>query len=117
MKKNKFGRFVSFSSIGSKFGGGNNRFNYTSSKILLEFFPKDLKIIAADNIFVNNIVCGVTDTPILKKKKNESIANRVRLIPIGRLAEPKEIALCCYQICSDKNTFQTLSNIKIAGGE
>ena len=44
MKKNNYGRFLSLSSIGSKFGGGINRFNYTSSKKLLEFFPKDFRI-------------------------------------------------------------------------
>lgn len=117
MKDVRYGRFLSISSIGSKFGGGENRFNYTSSKKLLEFFPKDFKKVALHNIFINNIICGVTNTKILKKKKNESISKRTKLIPVGRLAQPMEIALCCYQICSEKNTFQTLSNIKIAGGE
>ncbi len=117
MRSKKFGRFLSLSSIGSKFGGGNKRFNYTSSKKLLEFFPKDFKILAVDNIFINNIICGVTNTSILKKKKEESISQRVKLIPIGRMAEPVEIAKCCFQLCSELNTFQTLSNITIAGGE
>ena len=117
MKKKGYGRLLSLSSIGSKFGGGHGRFNYTTSKKLLEFFPKDFKTIAADNVFINNIICGVTDTNILKKKKNESILERVKLIPVGRLAQPSEIALCCYQLCSNQNTFQTLSNITIAGGE
>ena len=117
MKKVRYGRFLSISSIGSKFGGGEGRFNYTTSKKLLEFFPKDFKSVASHNIFINNIVCGVTDTNILKKKKNESISERTKLIPAGRLAQPKEIAQCCYQICSELNTFQTLSNITIAGGE
>ena len=117
MKKNNYGRFLSLSSIGSKFGGGTNRFNYTTSKKLLEFFPKDFKDLAKDNIFVNNIICGVTDTPILRKKKFESIDKRVNLIPIGRLARPSEIAISCFNICSENNTFQTLSNITIAGGE
>ncbi|ABO18062.1 Hypothetical protein P9301_14391 [Prochlorococcus marinus str. MIT 9301] len=117
MKKKGFGRFLSLSSIGSKFGGGEDKFNYTTSKRMLEFFPKDFKNIARDNIFLNNIICGATNTPILKKKNNESIDQRATLIPVGRLADPKEIAKCCYQICSLDNTFQTLSNITIAGGE
>lgn len=117
MKERRYGRFLSLSSIGSKFGGGDGRFNYTTSKKLLEFFPKDFKTLASYNIFINNIICGVTNTNILKKKKNESIAQRVQLIPVGRLAQPIEIALCCYQICSELNTFQTLSNVTIAGGE
>ena len=117
MKERRYGRFLSLSSIGSKFGGGDGRFNYTTSKKLLEFFPKDFKKVAHYNIFINNIICGVTDTNILKKKKNESILQRVQLIPVGRLAQPVEIALCCYQLCSEQNTFQTLSNVTIAGGE
>ena len=45
------------------------------------------------------------------------IDKRVNLIPIGRLARPSEIAISCFNICSENNTFQTLSNVTIAGGE
>ena len=117
MKDNKYGRFLSISSIGSKFGGGENRFNYTTSKKLLEFFPRDFKNLAQHNIFINNIICGVTDTQILRKKKDETIQKRVQLIPIKRLARPEEIALCAFNLCSEINTFQTLSNTTLAGGE
>lgn len=117
MKAKNYGRFLSISSIGSKFGGGKNKFNYTTSKKLLEFFPRDLKDLAKDNIFVNNIICGATDSPIFYTKKEEDIKERIDKIPIKRLATANEIAIICYRLCSMENTFQTLSNTTIAGGE
>ena len=39
MLKNKWGRILNSSSIGTKFGGGIKSFNYSLSKHLLEFIP------------------------------------------------------------------------------
>ena len=54
---------------------------------------------------------------IFKNKTEEDLLSRVQKIPIGRMANPKEIALACYRLCSIENTFQTLSNTTISGGE
>jgi len=110
MRERGFGRFCSISSIGSKFGGGS------SSKIVLEFFPRELRELGSFNIFVNNIVCGVTDTKMLDYKK-ESKARRASLIPAKRLASPQEIALEIYALGSDENTYRHCSNTTISGGE
>ena len=117
MKSIGYGRYLSISSIGSKYGGSLNGINYTLSKNALEIFPKEYKLLAKDNIFFNNIVCGVTNTSIFKNKTEEDLLSRVQKIPIGRMANPKEIALACYRLCSIENTFQTLSNTTISGGE
>ena len=44
MLKNSFGRIVNCSSIGIKFGGGNNTYNYSLSKFASEFIPYNFKI-------------------------------------------------------------------------
>ena len=44
MIKNNFGRIVNCSSIGIKFGGGSNTYNYSLSKFASEFIPIILKI-------------------------------------------------------------------------
>jgi len=116
MKERNFGRFCSVSSIGSKFGGGNKRFSYTTSKKALEFFPREFKDLGKYNIFVNNVVCGVTDTKMLDLKP-EQRAERAGLIPIKRLAKPNEIALELFLLCSDRNTYRHCSNTTISGGE
>ena len=43
MVKNKFGRILQTSSIGVKFGGGKNTFNYSVSKKVNEFILEIIK--------------------------------------------------------------------------
>ncbi len=117
MKSIGYGRYLSISSIGSKYGGSLNGFNYTISKKALEFFPKEYKNLAEYNIFFNNIICGITDTSILNDKKKEVLKTRIEKVPVKRMAKPIELALNCFRLCSYENTFQTLSNTTIAGGE
>jgi len=116
MGKRKFGRFCILSSIGSKFGGGKNRFSYSSSKMVLEFFPREIRDLGSLNIFANNIICGVTDTKMLDRRE-EGKAERASLIPAKRIASPLEIAIEIYALGSDKNTFRHCSNTTISGGE
>jgi len=117
MQSKNYGRFLSFSSIGSKYGGSCFNFSYTSSKKCLEHFPRAFKELAASNVFINNIITGATDTEFLKSKKNFDLDGRTSLIPTKRLAEPSEIAVIAFNLCSKINTYQTLSNTTIAGGE
>lgn len=116
MKERQFGRFCSVSSIGSKFGGGQNRFSYTTSKKLLEFFPREMKELGQYNVFVNNVVCGVTDTKMLDQKP-EGKHKRASLIPVKRLAKPREIAHEIFVLCSENNTYRHCTNTTVSGGE
>ena len=113
----KWGRILNCSSIGVKYGGGKNTYNYSFSKHALEFIPSDYRIWAKKNIFINNLRVGVTDTKIHNKIKHKSLKRRIKLIPVGRMANKKEIARFIYQLSSQKNTFITGETISIAGGE
>ncbi len=119
MVKKKYGRIVNGSSIGVKFGGGENSFNYSLSKHLLEFIPNTLRKLASKNIIINNIRIGVTDTKIHKKlKRNKSfLKKRISLIPTGRLASKKEIAEYIYMLLNEKNSFMTNQTVTVSGGE
>ena len=55
MEKNKFGRIINCSSIGTKFGGGKNTFNYSISKHCSEFIPQELRKLSSKNVIFNNI--------------------------------------------------------------
>ena len=50
MKDIKFGRILHISSIGVKYGGGENTFNYSFSKNALEFIPSHMKNLVKYNI-------------------------------------------------------------------
>ncbi len=117
MIQNRWGRILNCSSIGIKFGGGQDTFPYSFAKHALEFIPSIYKKIAKDNVLINNLRIGVTDTKIHKKIKNKNIKKRISLIPIKRMATPLEIAKYIYQLSSTENTFVTGETFTVAGGE
>ncbi len=117
MIKNKKGRIVQSSSIGVKFGGGSNTFNYSLSKHLNEFIPRDFKKWAKNNVLINTLRIGVTNTKIHKKINKKNLKKRISLIPINRMAETKEIVELIKFLISDKNTYITGQTINISGGE
>jgi NAD(P)-dependent dehydrogenase (short-subunit alcohol dehydrogenase family) len=118
MEKKRFGRILNASSIGVKFGGGNNTFNYGLSKHCLEFIPNNHKEWAKNNICINNLRIGVTNTKIHKKiKKKLTMKKRINLIPAARMASPAEIANYILELISEKNTYMTGQTITVAGGE
>ena len=118
MLKQRWGRILNCSSIGVKFGGGINSYNYALSKHCLEFIPNSYKSWAKKNVFINNLRIGVTNTKIHKKmKKILKIKERLELIPIRRMAEPKEIAVYIKNLATEDNSYMTGQTITVSGGE
>ena len=118
MIKNGYGRILNCSSIGVKFGGGLNSYNYSLSKHTSEFIPSFFKKLAKKNILYNNLRIGFTDTKIHKKVKNiKEKKKRIKLIPINRYAQKKEIAEYIYFLVSKKNSYMTNQTITASGGE
>ena len=117
MKRRKWGRIVNTSSIGTKFGGGPKSFAYSLSKFNNQFFPSYFKSLYSQNIIINSLQIGVTKTKIHKKLKNKDYKKRIKLIPLGRMAEPSEVANYIFQLCSKKNSLLAGAVINISGGE
>jgi len=119
MLKQKWGRILNCSSIGVKFGGGKNSYNYSFSKHCLEFIPNSYKNWAKKNVFINNLRIGVTNTKIHKKMKRKKInmQNRLKLIPINRMAEPKEISNYITNLTTVSNSYMTGQTLTVSGGE
>jgi NAD(P)-dependent dehydrogenase (short-subunit alcohol dehydrogenase family) len=117
MIKKKWGRITNISSIGVKFGGGQNSYEYSLSKHFNEFIPSNLRKIAKYNVFYNVIRIGLTNTKIHKNIVNKNLHKRIALIPIKKMAEPIDIANYIYYISSIKNKFITNEVLNIVGGE
>ena len=113
----KFGRILHISSIGVKYGGGKNTFNYSFSKSALEFIPSHIKNLTKYNLLTNVLRVGFVKTKLTKKVKNKNFNLRIKLIPIGRSAHKKEISDMIYFLASEKNTYISNEKITIAGGE
>lgn len=116
MLNNKFGRIVNCSSIGVKFGGGSNTYNYSLSKFTSEFIPYNFKEWAKRNVLINNLRIGVTNTK-LHKKIGKNIKLRTKLIPINRAAETIEVVKFIKFLLSKDNSYTTGQTISISGGE
>ncbi len=117
MQSRQWGRIVNIGSIGVKFRGGSNSFNYAVSKHLLEFIPNDYKKWAGDNVFINTLRVGVTDTKFHDHDPSKRLSDRVKMIPAARAASTDDIARAVYFYGSDQNGFATGEIIAIAGGE
>ena len=116
MKEKKWGRIVYGSSVGVKFGGGRDSFAYSYSKHAVEFISSELRSLAKDNVLVNSVRIGVTDTKRLRAL-NKDLKARAELIPAKRVANPKEIAEYICWLASEKNTYVSGEVLSVAGGE
>jgi|TARA_Y100000389_G_C17457190_1_gene518942 3-oxoacyl-[acyl-carrier protein] reductase len=117
MIKKNWGRIVYASSIGTKFGGSNNSFVYSLSKFMNEFFPRPLRNLTKNNILINTLQVGLTDTKLNKIDKNKDMKKRISLIPLNRMAKIKEVIRYIYFLTSEENSLISNEVINISGGE
>jgi 3-oxoacyl-[acyl-carrier protein] reductase len=117
MVRRGFGRIVHASSIGVKFGGGANSFTYSLSKHAQEFIPFEARHWASEDVFVNVLRIGVTDTRAHASFVPKNMPARVKMIPAQRMAHPIEIAETIYWLGSETNGFVTGQVINVSGGE
>lgn len=117
MKAGRYGRIVNISSI---FGivSRERRLMYTVTKAGLIGMTKTLAIELGEfNILVNSLAPGYVMTELTKQNNTELELERIgKTIPLGRLAEPSEIAEVVAFLCSEKNTYITGQTIIVDGG-
>lgn len=117
MKKKNFGRVLLSSSTGVKFGGSLSTIIYSLTKYMNEFFYSSYKDFYKNNVLINAIRIGVTDTKIHTKTRKKNMNKRIKLIPIKRIASVNEVVDYIYLYASEKNTLTTNSVVNITGGE
>ena len=118
MLKKKYGRILNCSSIGVKFGGGKNSFNYSFAKHCLEFIPNSYKSWSRKNVLINNLRIGLTNTKIHKNKfSRKNLSKRISLVPMQRMASTEEVANFIINTIDEKNSFMTGQTLTISGGE
>lgn len=116
MIEKKWGRIISISSVNGhkgSFGTGN----YSASKAGMYGFIKTMAVeVAKYGITANTISPGYTQTHLLAGLADEVMQNIIAQIPVGRLAEPKEIAASVSYLASEDASFMTGADISINGG-
>lgn len=117
MKKQKYGRIVN---IGSIWGvvGKPGRTVYAATKHGIHGVTQTLAVeLAPYNILVNTVSPGFTMTELTKKNNStEQINELCNLIPIGRMADPKEQAKAVLFLVSENNTYITGQQLVVDGG-
>jgi len=74
---------------------------------------------AREGIRVNALCPGPVDTPLLRElfaKDPERAARRLVHVPMGRFADPVEIANAVVFLASDESSFVTASTFLVDGG-
>lgn len=117
MIQNGYGRIVNISSLWSVVSKPG-RLSYSASKAGLNGVTRTLALeLASHNILVNSVAPGYTNTALTKINNTKDQIDEIKkLIPLGRLAEPEEIAEVVYFLCSEANTYITGQIIIVDGG-
>ncbi|MEO8162361.1 MAG: SDR family oxidoreductase [Ilumatobacteraceae bacterium] len=117
MREKGWGRIVNIASVFSKVSK-EHRAPYSASKFALDGLTLSLAIEhSAAGILANCVSPGFIDTDMTRRiLGDEGIQEMLKSVPIGRLAQPAEIAQLVLWLSSPENTFLTGQNIAIDGG-
>jgi 3-oxoacyl-[acyl-carrier protein] reductase len=117
MRRKKWGRIVSISSIFGKVSMAH-RASYSTSKFALDGLMTALAAeVAVDGVLVNCIAPGFTETDLTRNMLGEQgMAELAARVPIRRLAQPSEIAAFAVWLAGPENTYISGQNIAIDGG-
>jgi len=104
--------------------GGRNAASYCASKGAVVLLTKAMALDhAAQNIRVNCICPGDTDTPMLRneaqqlgKPEEQFLAESARAHPLQRVGRPEEIAQAALYLASDASSFVTGIALVVDGG-
>jgi NAD(P)-dependent dehydrogenase (short-subunit alcohol dehydrogenase family) len=113
------GRIVHMASMAGRATSTLGGAHYSTAKAGVLGFSRHLaREWARDNITSNAVSPGIVDTPMVRGSTDEArMATVLASIPLGRLADPAEIAnLVCF-LASDEATYITGANVDIHGGE
>ena len=112
------GSVVIMGSVSALVGFTRAQDAYTAAKGGLISLTKSLAIqFAKDGIRCNVIHPGIVDTPLQAPYLTEELRREFRTgIPLGRIAQPREIACAALFLASDESSFVTGAELVVDGG-
>jgi acetoacetyl-CoA reductase len=116
MMERGWGRIVNISSVNA-LKGQFGQTNYSAAKAGMHGFSKALaQEVVKKGVTVNTVSPGYVETDMVKAMKPEILRSIVEQIPMGRLAQPEEIAGLVAYLASEEAGYITGANISINGG-
>ena len=120
MQRQGKGSVINTASFVALMGAATSQISYTASKGGVLAMTRELGVqFAREGIRVNALCPGPVATPLLLElfaKDPERAARRLVHIPMGRFAEPEEIASAVAFLASDDASFITASTFLVDGG-
>jgi 3-oxoacyl-[acyl-carrier protein] reductase len=119
MYRARFGRIVNFSSVSAHYCK-RGQCSYSAAKAAIEAFSRTLALeVAHRGITVNVVAPGLIATeltaPTISKIK-EKFGKAEKLIPVGHLGQPEEVAHLVRFLCSDRASYITGAVYTVDGG-
>jgi NAD(P)-dependent dehydrogenase (short-subunit alcohol dehydrogenase family) len=120
MLEQRRGSIINTASFVAVMGAATSQISYTASKGGVLAMSRELGVqFARQGVRVNALCPGPVNTPLLQElfaKDPERAARRMVHIPLGRFAEPEEIASAVLFLASDDSSFITASEFLVDGG-
>ena len=120
MQRQGTGAIVNMASFVAVMGAATSQISYTASKGGVLAMTRELGVqFAREGIRVNALCPGPVNTPLLRElfaADPERAARRLVHVPMGRFAEPEEIAATVAFLASDDASFITASTFLVDGG-
>ncbi|HVV18218.1 MAG TPA: 3-oxoacyl-ACP reductase [Pseudonocardiaceae bacterium] len=114
------GSVINTASFVAVLGSATSQISYTASKGGVLAMSRELGVqFAREGVRVNALCPGPVNTPLLTElfaKDPERAARRLVHVPLGRFAEPTEIAAAVAFLASDDASFITASTFLVDGG-
>lgn len=114
------GSIINTASFVAVMGAATSQISYTASKGGVLSMSRELGVqFARQGVRVNALCPGPVNTPLLKElfaKDPERAARRLVHVPVGRFAEPEELANAVLFLASDESSFITASQFLVDGG-
>jgi NAD(P)-dependent dehydrogenase (short-subunit alcohol dehydrogenase family) len=114
------GSIINTASFVALMGAATSQISYTASKGAVLSMSRELGVqFAREGIRVNALCPGPVNTPLLQElfaKDPERARRRLVHVPVGRFAEPEEIAAAVAFLASDDSSFITASTFIVDGG-
>jgi NAD(P)-dependent dehydrogenase (short-subunit alcohol dehydrogenase family) len=120
MQRQGKGSIINTASFVALMGAATSQISYSASKGGVLSMSRELGVqFAREGIRVNALCPGPVNTPLLQElfaKDAERAQRRLVHVPMGRFAEPDEIAAAVAFLASDDSSFITASTFLVDGG-
>jgi 3-oxoacyl-[acyl-carrier protein] reductase len=116
MLKQRWGRIVNVTSIFGQMGQAG-QVNYASSKAgLIGLTMAVAREVGSRNITCNAVAPGFIETAMTSVLAEEFKQNALKMIPLGRVGTPEEVAHCVTFLASEEATYITGHVLNVNGG-